>query len=498
MADTQIADPNLIDKLSGFVFAKINLFGVPVEWVVLWMAIPMIGFTIYFGFINMRCFPAATRILRGVYRDDDAPGEVSQFQALATALSGTVGLGNIAGVAIAIAIGGPGATFWMILIGLVAMSLKFAEVTMGVKYRKVDSNGIVSGGPMYYLEQGFAKRGWWPVGKALGVLYAIFALGAAMQLVQVNQSYSQFRASSGLGPIPTEGLDVAGLTYGITIAVLTALVILGGIKGIARVTSKLVPLMCVVYVFTALAIIIGHVGELPAAIMTIIHGAFSPDGVKGGVLGVLVIGMRRAVYSSEAGVGTAVIAHSAAKTREPVSEGMVALLEPFIDTVVVCTMTALVIVITGAYTLTDANGAPIKDIAMTSAAFSDVISGFQYVLTVAVLLFAFSTIISWGYYGEKAWTYLFPDGKISVLIFRVFYCLALILGGVLSTEQIVDLIDSFFFLAAVPNVLGLVIMSKEIRSDLVSYLRRLKSGEIKTRVQRDIEIADARKTSYQI
>jgi len=450
--------------LSGFVFSQITLFGTPVEWIVLWMALPMVIFTVYFGFINLRVFRLAGDIVAGRYAKPEAEGEVSQFQALATALSGTVGLGNIAGVAIAIAIGGPGATFWMIVIAFFAMTLKFVECTLGVKYRIVQQDGTISGGPMYYLPAGLASRGWPRLGKFLGVSYAIFAVPSLLQLGQVNQAYSQVSSVLGFS-FPW--------TFGLALSAATALVIFGGLPGIARVTSRLVPFMCTVYILSALVILFVHLDQIPAAISSIVEGAFNPDGVIGGAVGVFVIGMRRAIYSTEAGIGSSTMVHAAAKTDEPISEGFVALFEPFIDTVIISTMTALVIVVTGAYRIDGLN-----DIQITSAAFASVFAWFPYVLALAVLLFAFSTIVSWSYYISRVWSYLFGESKRSQITYRTIFCLALIPGGALSVTQVIDLIDSFFFLMAIPNIIGLYILAPQIKADLQSYLARLRSGEI--------------------
>ena len=455
---------SLSSGLSGFVFSQIVVFGTPVEWIVLWMALPMVFFTIYFGFINLRVLPHAIQILAGRYAKPNAQGEVSQFQALATALSGTVGLGNIAGVAIAIAIGGPGATFWMIVIAFFAMTLKFVECTLGVKHRTVRPDGTVFGGPMYYLPAGLTAKGWPRLGKALGGSYAIFAVPSLLQLGQVNQAYSQ--VSSVLG------LQFPWL-FGIGLAAATALVIFGGLQGIARVTSRLVPLMCAVYVLAAITILVANSAEIPSAFIAIFEGAFNPDGVVGGIVGVFVVGMRRAIYSTEAGIGSSTMVHAAAKTDEPISEGFVALFEPFIDTVVISTMTALVIIVTGAYRIEGLN-----DIQMTSAAFASVIEWFPYILAVAVLLFAFSTIISWSYYVSRVWSFLFGYSRRSQTAYRAIFCIALIPGGALSVGQVIDLIDSFFFLMAIPNIIGLYILAPQIKLDLEGYLKRLRAGEI--------------------
>ena len=463
-----------IDALSGFVFSTITVFGTEVEWIVIWMAMPMVILTFYFGFINLRSFKIASKVVRGHYHDEDAPGEVSQFQALTTALSGTVGLGNIAGVALAIAIGGPGATFWMIIIGFFAMTLKFAECTLGVKYREERADGTVAGGPMYYLEKGLKAKGWGTFGKALAWSYAGLGVVATIpQITQANQAYSQLDGVIGLSG------DAAKLSFGIITATLTAIVIIGGIRSIASVTARLVPMMTLIYLTAAIVIIAGNASAIPDAFLSIFSGAFAPQAIEGGIIGVIVIGMRRAVYSTEAGLGTATMAHAAAKTREPVSEGMVALMEPFIDTVIICTITALVIVITGAYTFTNAEGELYSDIQMTSAAFGSVIGWFPYVLAIAVLMFAFSTIISWGYYAGKVWEFCFGGSKTSSMIFKIIFCVILLPSGFLKAEEVYNLIDSLYFLMAIPNIIGIYILAPEIKRDVASYLTRLRSGEVK-------------------
>lgn len=455
-----------IDAFNAAVFAQISILGEDVELIVIWMALPMLILTLYLGFINLRSFRTAFQILRGKFADPSAPGEVSQFQALSTAVSGTVGLGNIAGVAVAISMGGPGAAFWMVVIGFFAMTLKFSEVTLSVKYRVVHEDGTVSGGPMHYLGRGLAARGWGKAGKILAWSYAAVAVFSILQIAQVNQSYSQLSAVTGL-EMPW--------VYGFLIAFLVAIVIIGGIKGIAGVTAKLVPAMAIIYISAALFIILSNAGKIPDALALIIGEAFTPEAGIGGVIAAIVWGMRRAVYSTEAGLGSATIAHAAAKTREPVSEGMVALLEPFIDTVVICSMTALVIVVTGAYQIEG-----LTDIQMTSAAFNSVINGFDIVLAVAVLMFAYSTIISWAYYTQKIWAFVFGASRTSIALFRLVFCVALIPGGVMTVQQVYDVMDSLFFLMAIPNIIGIYLMMGELKRDVKDYQRRLRRGEIPT------------------
>ncbi|GAB4118954.1 MAG: alanine/glycine:cation symporter family protein [Rhodothalassiaceae bacterium] len=462
------AKADIIDRaiagLSGFVFYKVSLFGEPVQLIVLWMAAPMVFLTVWLGFINVRSFRIALDILRGRYRDDSAPGEVTQFQALSTALSGTVGLGNIAGVAIAIHHGGPGAAFWMLVIGFFAMSLKFAECTLGVKYRKIHADGTVSGGPMHYLARGLKARGWKRIGAVLGWSYALFALPSLLQIAQVNQAYSQISAVLGID---------APWAFGLLTAFVIGIVIIGGIRSIAKVTARLVPLMAILYIGASLFILGSNAAAIPDAIATILGAALRPEAGIGAVVAAFVWGMRRAVYSTEAGLGSATMAHAAARTNEPVSEGLVALMEPFVDTVVISSMTALVIVVTGAYRLDGLN-----DIQITSAAFNSVLEGFDIVLAVAVLLFAWSTILSWGYYSGKIWEFLFGHSRISQTLFKFVYVVALIPGAALTVGQVIDIMDSFFFLMAVPNIIGIYLMAGELRRDTRDYLARLKAGRI--------------------
>jgi alanine or glycine:cation symporter, AGCS family len=450
--------------LSSKVFYKIPIGGTRVEAIVLWMLAPMVIFTVWFGFLNVRGLRHAFDIIRGRFHDPKAPGEVSQFQALSTALSGTVGLGNIAGVAIAVAIGGPGASFWMLVIGLFAMALKFAECTMAVKYRVFNKDGSVSGGPMYYLYHGLKARGLSTLGAWLAVAYAVLTLPAIIQIGQVNQSFSQIRAVTGLDH---------GLLYGVFLAGLTGIVIMGGIKGIAKLASRLVPLMAAIYLGAGFVILFVNGGEILHAFALIFEKAFAPDAVQGGFIGALVVGMRRAIYSTEAGLGSSTIAHAAAKTREPVSEGYVGLTEPFIDTLVGM-MTALIIVTTGAWQFRE-----LGDIQITSYAFATVLPWFPWILALAAFLFAFSTIVSWSYYIEKVWTFLFGASRRSIVSYKTVFCLLLIPGAVMTIGNVINIMDSLFFLLAVPNIVGLYIMAGELRRDLKDYQVRLKAGKIK-------------------
>jgi AGCS family alanine or glycine:cation symporter len=444
--------------------------GADIPIVVVWLVFGALFFTFRMKFINFRGFKHALSLVRGDYDDPEDKGEVSHFQALTTALSATVGLGNIAGVAIAISVGGPGATFWMIVAGLLGMSSKFVECTLGVKYRKLDENGEVSGGPMYYLRDGLAKYNMPIIGKILAVMFAILCIGGSFgggNMFQANQAYAQlsgqFPALAGNGPL-----------FGLILASLVGVVIIGGIKSIANVTEKIVPLMALLYVGTALVIILINISEVGNVFVLIFNGAFAPDAAFGGVIGVLIQGFRRAAFSNEAGVGSAAIAHSAAKTKEPVSEGIVSLLEPFIDTVVICTMTALVIIFTGMYNVEGLEGAQ-----MTSNAFGSVFSWFPYLLVIAIFLFAFSTMISWSYYGLKSWEFLFGKSKFSEYSYKSIFLLFIIVGSSVKLGAVLDFSDMMILAMAFPNIIGLLILSKEVKIDLNSYLKRLKSGEIK-------------------
>ena len=484
-----------IDEKVNAVFAKVTgpfvatifapIPGTSFPWIVMWLVIAATVFTLYFGFVQLRYFRHAIQLVKGDYADPNDAGEVSHFQALATALSGTVGLGNIAGVAVAVGIGGPGATFWMILAGLMGMASKFTECTLGVKYRNEYEDGTVSGGPMYYLTKGFAERGV-PGGKILAVMFSIFCILGALgggNMFQANQAHAQISGVVGDYPGWITGIIFAGVVFA---------VIVGGLKSIARVTEKVVPFMGVMYVAAALVIILMNADKIGWAFGQIFEGAFTGLGVAGGMVGALIQGFKRAAFSNEAGVGSAAIAHSAVKTSEPITEGFVSLLEPLIDTVVICTMTALVITISGQLLMDAETGLFLVEgghiatvdgntgVALTSAAFGSTISWFPFVLAIAVVLFAFSTMISWSYYGLKAWTYLFGEGKTTELVFKVIFCIFVVIGAAASLGPVIDFSDAAIFAMAVINIIALYFLMKLVRAELASYSARLKSGEIKT------------------
>ncbi|GEQ96869.1 hypothetical protein JCM17844_05060 [Iodidimonas gelatinilytica] len=479
-------DADFTPKASGIFIKALDDGALGLPFIVLWLLIGAIYFTLKMRFINFRGFAQSLRIVSGKYDNPKDPGEVTHFQALTAALSGTVGLGNIAGVAIAISIGGPGATFWMIMAGLFGMASKFTECTLGLKYRQIDENGVVSGGPMYYLSQGLKQRGLGGLGRILAIVFAVLCIGGAFgagNMFQVNQSTQQFMdvmvpALFGENSFLSGKPWIIGGLY----AVAVGMVIIGGIRSITRVTERLVPMMGILYVSAALVILGMNAGHIPAAFNAIMQGAFAPMGIAGGFIGVLVQGLRRAAFSNEAGVGSAAIAHSAAKTKEPVSEGLVALLEPFVDTVVVCTMTALVIIITDMHL-----EAEISDgIALTSAAFASAFNWFPYVLSLAVLLFAFSTSITWYYYGERAFVYLLGgDKQMPLTVFKVSFLGVLIIGSSMKLTSVMDFADAMILGMALPNMIGLYLLSGEVKRMLDDYLARIRSGAIQTSADRE-------------
>lgn len=459
------------EALKSFVFYKIHLFGAAVPLVVLWLVIGALFFTLYLNWVNIRAFKHAIELVRGDYDHPDSHGEVSHFQALATAVSGTVGIGNIGGVAVAVTLGGPGATFWLICAGVLGMSTKFVECTLSVKYRDTFEDGHVSGGPMYYLHYGLKALGHAGLGKLLGFIYAVGILLGALgigNLFQSNQAYEQL--------VSVWGESVSPIWVGLILAIMVLSVILGGISSIAKVTERVVPFMAILYCISALIIIGLNAAYIPAAIKAIFTGAFTGAGVTGGAVGVMVIGFQRAVFSNEAGIGSASIAHSAVKTNEPVTEGVVALLEPFIDTIVICTITALVITTSSIAAPGFAGGA--EGVAMTSAAFARHISWFPYPLALAAVLFALSTMISWSYYGLKGWSYLFGEDARGHALYKLIFCFFVFLGPLLELKSILDISDALVFLICIPNILGLYLLAPTVRQEMITYFDKIKSGEI--------------------
>ncbi|NJN50847.1 MAG: alanine:cation symporter family protein [Gammaproteobacteria bacterium] len=456
----------LADVIGSIVFFSISIFGSDVPLIVIWLIAGGVFFTGYLKFINVRGFAEAIRVVRGRYADPNDPGEISQFQALTTAVSGTVGISNIAGVAIAISIGGPGATFWLIVAGLLGMSTKFAECTLGVRYREVHADGSVSGGPMYYLSHGLSDRGWPRLGKALAIFYAISLVlgGLGGNLLQSNQSTAILLDVFG------DGRD-GGATWwvGIALAITVGLVIIGGIKSIARVTARVVPTMALLYIGTAILVLIINAERIPGALAAIWNGAFSAPGITGGAVGALIMGFRRAVFSNEAGLGTAAIAHSAARTPYPASEGYVALLEPFLDTVVICTMTALVIVTT----VYEPGSSVVDGIELTSRAFATAAWWAPIPLSIAAFLFAYTTVVAWAYYGLKAFTFVVGESRLADMTFKLAVVTSVIIGSSIELRAIVDLADALVLLIAVPNLAGLYLLAPVVRIELNRFQRHV-------------------------
>lgn len=447
------------DFVSDIIFFSVDVFGVSLPLVVVWLMAAGVIVSFYLRFINFRGFRHAFHLIFNPKDHLEASGEISHFQALSAALSGTIGLGNVASVPLAIILGGPGAVFWMILAGFFGMATKFAECALAVKYRKVLPDGRVIGGPMYYIEAVFARMGWKTFGKGAAIFFALMAIGGSISIFQVNQSHAQFANVTGIS---------APVTFGVIMAALVGVVVLGGIRRIGYVAGKLVPLMAVVYIGAALIIIALNITALPDAVMTIFRSAFGLDALGGGLVGALINGMRRATYSCEAGVGSAAIAHASVKTNEPMTEGYVALIEPFLDTIVVCTITALVVIITGVYEpfLFSDN---VQGIELTSQAFENTFSWFPVILLVSSTLFAFTSLVSWAFYGAQAFGYLSGGSKQGDIIFKVLLCVVLSTGAAVSLSAILNFIDSMLFAMAIPNILALYFLLPELKRDVKAY-----------------------------
>ena len=491
-------DDKINDWFKPIADAWVNIVLYPINFsdeisipiVLILLVLGAIFFTLRFSFVNITHFSTAIKTVRGDYDDIEnekyesdktkkikEEGEVSHFQALATAVSGTVGLGNIAGVALAIAIGGPGATFWMIVCGLIGMSTKFVECTLGVKYRDVGLDGTVYGGPMYYLSKGLKEGGYEKLGKGLAILFAFLCVGASFgggNAAQSNQAALQIASILGM-----DGGN-AGTIIGFILAIIVGIVIIGGIKRIASVTEKIVPFMALIYVLACLFIIFSNFNYIDNAFSLIFEGAFSLQAGFGGLLGVLIVGFQRAAFSNEAGAGSAAIAHSAVKTKYPASEGVVALLEPFIDTVVICTMTALVIIMYNSSGIFEygqdiiVNGEKIEGAVLTSMAFADAIPWFPLVLTIAIILFAISTMISWSYYGLQAWMFLFGKSKISDLIYKIMFLLFIVIGAAANMDAVWGFSDAMILALIFPNMIGLFFLFPKVKQELNNYIKAIR------------------------
>ena len=456
----------LVKNLAPILFYKIYSFPL----ITLVLLFGGLIFTFYFNFINIRAFKHSIEIIKGKYDNPNDTGQISHFQALTSALSATIGLGNIAGVAVAVSLGGPGAVFWMVFIAFFSMSAKFVSATLGQLYRKINDDGSVSGGPMYYLNYGLSEKGYAGFGKVLAAIYAVFIIGGAFgggNMFQSNQSYELFGKLIG----------VPNYLYGIILALLVGTVIIGGIKRIGQTTEKIVPIMVILYVLASLFVIIINIEKLPGVLYSIVNQAFAPDAAYGGFIGALVTGVKRSVFSNEGGVGSASIAHSAAKTDEPVREGIVAMIGPFIDTIVVCFMTASVILITADLNPLYKVGGGINGAELTSAAFGTSISWFPYILSIVVFLFSFSTMISWYYYGDKGWKYLF--GSSSIKVYQLMYLGCIVLGSVSTLENVIDFSDMMILSCGFPNIIGCLFLLPLLKVKLNNYWTKYNNGEFK-------------------
>ena len=467
-------DGNPVLDASGNPVIKV----VSLPFLIVVLILGAIFFTLWYRWINVRGFKHSIEIIQGKYDNPEDTGEISHFRALTSALSATVGLGNIAGVAIAIQLGGPGAVFWMLVAAVFGMTAKFSSCTLSQMYRQTNPDGSISGGPMYYIDIGLKQMGsgWAGLGKVLAIIYALMIMGGAIgagNMFQVNQTAEAFRSTFGL----SEG---ANWVIGIVIAILVGIVIVGGIKRIGAATSKIVPAMCGLYVCVSILIIVMNITRVPEAISLIFRLAFTGNAFYGGFVGVLVWGIRRSSFSNEAGLGSAAIAHAAAKTEEPVREGLVAMIGPFIDTIIVCLMTAMVVIITG--TWNDPSLSQSDGVTLTTIAFKSAIGWFPLILTVSIGLFAYSTMISWAYYGERGWIYLLDHfggvGLKTVIVFRVIFVLFILVGAVYPLRAVLDFSDAMVLGMAFPNIVGSIILAPKVLGKVRDYWSRYQSGEM--------------------
>jgi len=452
-------------------FGRVIFYSVPVgeaklPLIMAWLIMGGVVCTLAFRFVNLRGFRHSLRVIRGDYSSKDHPGEASPFQALSTAVSGTVGLGSIGGVAIAVTLGGPGAAFWMVIAGFLGMSTKFAEVTLAVKHRITRPDGSVSGGAMYYVPVALNKVGMPRLGKFLAAFFCVAAVGGSLTIFQVNQAWVQFHAVTGFEQ---------GFVFGLITAAWVGFVLFGGVKRIVQWTDKLSPFMCILYVLACLVVLGANFSHIPAALAAIFREAFVPNAVAGGVVGALIQGFRRASFANEAGLGSAPMAHAMVRTREPMSQGFAALMEPFLDTVIICLLTALVIVVTGVYQTSSSDG-----IALTSDAFATVVPWFPVVLAVVAILFALSTVLAWGYYGEQAWTWLFSGRTGSRFAYRAFLCVVLAVAPVFDRDQVTSIVDSLTFAGSIPNLIAVYLLLPELRAELAGYWQRVVLKEKKS------------------
>ena len=468
------------DSFSSFIFTPVPLLPVKIPILILLMIVASIFFTFYFRGMNIWGFKHGfSRIFHKNDDNKDHKGEVSSFGALATALSGTIGLGNIAGVAIAISLGGPGAMFWMCMGAVFGMALKFCEVTLALKHRIINKDGSVSGGPMFYIQHGFSKIGYRRLGKTLAYIFAIACVPATFGggcMLQTNQAAQQFAVITGG---ENSFFATHSWVVGVIVATIVGLVIVGGIKSIAKVTSKIVPVMCVLYLGACLFVIATQFMHIPHAIATIFKEAFMPNAVTGGIVGCIIIGLRRSIQSNEAGIGSSPIAYAAVKTDEPASQGFISMLEPFLDTIVVCSMTAFVIILTGEY---QNYSEGISGVELTSAAFQNVIPFFPYLLAIIIILFALSTTISWAYYGQKAYAFLVGEGKKRTVVYQLIFCMFIVIGSAMNIKSVIDFTDATYLLMAAPNLIAIFIMLPEIKDELKLYCKKHNLVNVMNRV----------------
>ena len=453
----------IADWFGAVIFYSLPIGEAKLPLIMVWLIMGGVVCTLAFRFVNLRGFRHSARVIRGDFSSREHPGEATPFQALSTAVSGTVGLGSIGGVAVAVTLGGPGAAFWMAVAGFLGMSTKFAEVTLAVKYRLVRGDGTVSGGAMYYVPVALQRVGLPWLGKFLAGFFCVAAVGGSLTIFQVQQSYAQLRAVTGFEQ---------AWVYGLIVALWVGIVLFGGVRRIVKWTDKLSPFMCLLYVAACLVVLAANYANLPGALATIFREAFAPHAVAGGVVGALIQGFRRASFANEAGIGSAPMAHATVRTREPMSQGFAALMEPFLDTIVICLLTALVVVVSGVYQTSSSEG-----IALTSEAFATVVPWFPVVLAVVAILFALSTVLSWGYYGEQAWTWLFSGARPSRMAYRLFLCAVLFVAPTLDIGQVVNIVDSLNFCMAIPNLIAVYLLLPELRADLADYWRRVVKHE---------------------
>lgn len=459
------------DAVANVIFYPVNFFGSNVPIIIFWILFAGIFFTIFFRGVSIWGLKHAIDVVAKPVdkNSDESNGEVSSFQALATALSGTIGIGSIAGVAISISIGGPGAAFWIFAGAILGMSIKFIEASLAVKYRRFNLDGTVSGGPMHYIAHGLTRKKMRWLGQPLSAIFAVLCIGGAItggNMIQINQSAHQLILITG-----GEHSFMSGYAwvFGVLIAILVWMAVVDGIKSISKITTILVPAMCFLYIGAGLVVIFANFVHIPHAIALIVKEAFAPHAVVGGVFGTIIIGLRRSVQSNEAGTGAAAIAYATVKTNEPISQGFVALLETLL-TGILCLLTSFAIVFSGILDQTQVG--QISGIELASSAFQSVISFFPYILSVVVILFALSTLISWAYYGQKAWTFLVGEGQKRNLTFNVIYCLFIIVGSAMNVASVINITDAMMIAMSVPNIIALYLLSPEIYADFKDYCKR--------------------------